>query len=1542
ICAVIPAIPAGESYNYSCDGKKGRYVNLIIPGGMKTLTLCELESALADRGLTDVTLRWSQTPKQVIQKANADKRDAHPMLRAAGPRQMPYEPSWLGGWNHVRPICLCLIDRHVIQVSEVVVTNRNDCCAEQINGAEIHIGNSLENNGNNNPIYAVIPAIPAGESYSCSCNGKEGRYVNVILPGNVKTLTLCEVKVYGEENVALWGKISASSNYGKWLPTDAIDGLLTTWAHTKFETDPWWRVDLQKVYRVNRVTITNRNDYAWRINGAVIRIGNFLDVYNNTICGVISTLAASATATFSCGGMEGRYMVVHIPGVEEFLTLCEVGVYGYLAGNRAVGGAASQSSTSSGSWSAEMAIDSNRGLQQLNTSCSSTLNETNPWWRLDLRDVYRVSKVVVTNRNDCCAEQINGAEIRIGNSLENNGSNNPICAVIPAIPAGESFNYSCNGMEGRYVNVYIPGDQKLLHIDFCLHFLENLAVDGSATQSSTSGDWFAEKAVDRGLQQVYTGCSSTLSETNPWWRLDLRHIYRVSKVVVINRNDCCAERINGAEIHIGNSLDNNGSNNPICAVIPDIPAGKSSSYSCNGMEGRYVNLIIPGDMKILTLCEVKVYGEGPCLKRSFVKMQFKSSKDLTDPSTRENVLKQLGSVLADRGYTDVTLRWSQAPKKVIQKVNADKQNAALWGKTTQSSTFGGSFAEFALDGLLGSWTHTNSETNPWWRVDLMKIYRVNRVTITNRPNLGSRINGAVIRVGNFLDIYSNPICGVISSLASGATGTYQCGGMEGGYVVVHIPGGQRMLSICEAGVYGYLAGNRAVGAAASQSSTSGGWSAEKAIDSNRGLQQLNTGCSSTLNQTNPWWRLDLRDVYRVGKVIITNRKDCCAEQINGAEICIGNSLENNGNNNPICAVIPAIPAGESFNYSCNEMEGRYVNLIIPGDMKTLSLCEVKVYGEENLAVDGAATQSSTSGDGFAEKAVDRGLQQVYTGCSSTLTETNPWWRLDLRHIYRISKVVVTNRKDCCAEQINGAEICIGNSLENNGNNNPICAVIPAIPAGESFNYSCNEMEGRYVNLIIPGDMKTLSLCELESALADRGLTDVTLRWSQTPKQVIQKVNTDKRESVLNRTVTCEISCTKENAALWGKPSQSSVYNNHVSGNALDGFPASYTHTNQETNPWWRVDLLKVYRVNRVTITNRATSTLRINGAVIHVGTFLDIYSNPICGVISTLAASATATFSCGGMEGRYVVVHIPGNDKILSLCEVGVYGYLAGSSSAQSPLFPLSPSTPPLTPLCSADLLRVFQSPSPPQHKDPLAPPPSAEPFTPPRLIDQSAPLSLDSTWDYRPCSSTGLPRPSSFALVRHHSACTMNVRHPSAALRPSTPSALSGYALVVSPTGSALVHWHPSSTSDVTVAAPRSPEPLALCGPISSLSSPGSPLPSASSLSVVPFVSSAKPICLLTVGNRVVGGAATQSSTFADWFAEKAIDSNRGLQQLNTGCSSTLKETNPWWRLDLRDVYRISEVILTNRNDNFAEQINEAEIRIGNFLENNGSNNPM
>ena len=45
-----------------------------------------------------------------------------------------------------------------------------------------------------------------------------------------------------------------------------------------------------------------------------------------------------------------------------------------------------------------------------------------------------------------------------------------------------------------------------------------------------------------------------------------------------------------------------------CAVISSIPAGATYTFKCSGMEGRYVNIVIPGKKKILSLSEVEVYG----------------------------------------------------------------------------------------------------------------------------------------------------------------------------------------------------------------------------------------------------------------------------------------------------------------------------------------------------------------------------------------------------------------------------------------------------------------------------------------------------------------------------------------------------------------------------------------------------------------------------------------------------------------------------------------------------------------------------------------------------------------------------------------------------------------------------------------------------------------------------------------------------------------------------------------------------------------------
>ncbi|CAI9545486.1 unnamed protein product [Staurois parvus] len=94
-------------------------------------------------------------------------------------------------------------------------------------------------------------------------------------------------------------------------------------------------------------------------------------------------------------------------------------------------------------------------------SCSCTHNDLSPWWRVDLLKPYSVAYITITNRGDCCGERLSGAEILVGNSLNDNGNDNPRCAVVTSVPTGGTQTFGCNGMVGRYVNIILRGKKRI-------------------------------------------------------------------------------------------------------------------------------------------------------------------------------------------------------------------------------------------------------------------------------------------------------------------------------------------------------------------------------------------------------------------------------------------------------------------------------------------------------------------------------------------------------------------------------------------------------------------------------------------------------------------------------------------------------------------------------------------------------------------------------------------------------------------------------------------------------------------------------------------------------------------------------------------------------------------------------------------------------------------------------------------------------------------------------------------------------------------------
>nr|XP_055024248.1 fucolectin-like [Misgurnus anguillicaudatus] len=188
---------------------------------------------------------------------------------------------------------------------------------------------------------------------------------------------------------------------------------------------------------------------------------------------------------------------------------------------------------------------------------------------------------------------------------------------------------------------------------------ENLALGGRAVQSSTGIDgWEAANAIDT---SPYT-CTHTATSDNPWWRVDLLDSYYISTVVVTNRPNCCPERLDGAEIRIGNSLENNGNNNSRCAVLYGVGFGQSASVSCAEMNGRYVNVVIPGSSRLLSVCDVQVYS----LKviKGVMKIKFTSSLDVSDPAQSNKVLNEMKTALISKGFSVFTLTWRKLPQKI--------------------------------------------------------------------------------------------------------------------------------------------------------------------------------------------------------------------------------------------------------------------------------------------------------------------------------------------------------------------------------------------------------------------------------------------------------------------------------------------------------------------------------------------------------------------------------------------------------------------------------------------------------------------------------------------------------------------------------------------------------------------------------------------------------------------------------------------------------------------------------------------------------------
>ena len=305
---------------------------------------------------------------------------------------------------------------------------------------------------------------------------------------------------------------------------------------------------------------------------------------------------------------------------------------------------------------------------------------------------------------------------------------------------------------------------------------------------------------------------------------------------------------------------------------------------------------------------------------------------------------------------DLVMNWLGGPAMPIEDLAE--------GKTaTQSSTAWGGDADRAVDGDTdgafgnGSVTHTASEAEAWWEVDLGDVAYIESVRVWNRDVNPDRLDDFYVFVSETPFTSTD----VALTLADPDVSSYYVDtppspdtevfvGETGRYVRIQLTG-TNYLSLAEVEVFGRNLAEPltdvAEGALATQSSTAWGGDADRAVDGNTDGAYSNNSVTHTEMETTPWWQVDLGDSYYIDTIHVWNR-DVFQNRLDDFYVFVSNTPF--ASDDLLTTLLS--PAVSSYHVTTTptpdlevaiETTGQYVRIQLT-DTEYLSLAEVEVFG----------------------------------------------------------------------------------------------------------------------------------------------------------------------------------------------------------------------------------------------------------------------------------------------------------------------------------------------------------------------------------------------------------------------------------------------------------------------------------------------------------------------------------------------------------------------------------------------------------------------
>lgn len=267
-------------------------------------------------------------------------------------------------------------------------------------------------------------------------------------------------------------------------------------------------------------------------------------------------------------------------------------------------GIATMSSTSS--------ITTNTAISAINGSITDfTLSayEASPWWQLTLPQDIFIEKFMMSNRQDAYQDRLSNFDIffydsngiKVGSFYFLKSQSTYVIPVINITARSVKIMLrDTNYLSISSVKIYGLQTNLVKNTDWAKTGTITMSSDWTGSWDPTLKEYHGENAVD-GNSDTF---AMTQPELRPWWMVKLVKPINISKIVIVNRRDCCQERLSNFNVLL---YDDN------LALLKTIFKSESlPSYSFNGINttARYVKIMLQGT-DWLHLSEVNIFGEEP-------------------------------------------------------------------------------------------------------------------------------------------------------------------------------------------------------------------------------------------------------------------------------------------------------------------------------------------------------------------------------------------------------------------------------------------------------------------------------------------------------------------------------------------------------------------------------------------------------------------------------------------------------------------------------------------------------------------------------------------------------------------------------------------------------------------------------------------------------------------------------------------------------------------------------------------------------------------